>query len=129
MKTILLIMLLAVSASAQGIQPQYPVGATMTRDQFELNFCVAQHWLSQSSTSNLGFHINFIGKWTDDQKVEFGERCAKIVRDRTLVAASATTSAITDTGTTSVLRLAMYPLPIWRVRAWVNGMPVPEVSK
>lgn len=141
MKPILLIIALAVSATAQGIQPQYPVGADMTFEQFELNFCYAQHW-STSKSKQYGISIHFIGRWTDDQKVEFGERCMKFVRagsamaSPTVLAADATTATAATAatlpialGTTSALLLASRPSPSWRIRAWINGLPSVEASK
>lgn len=93
--TIALCLLFGSVVYGQGIQPSYPVGATMTSEQFELNWCVSQHWLSRPQNNNLGFHITFVGKWTDDQKVEFGERCMKYVRSYTyhLHSGGAVTSA------------------------------------
>jgi len=97
-----------VAVRAQGIQPSYPVGTTLTTEQYKLNWCVSQHWLSGVKPDG-SLTINFAGKWTDDQKIELIERCGKFMKNDLIAGGIITSSRLIS--------------PRWAsTRASVNGM-------
>lgn len=118
---ILALFLVSASMFAQGVQPDYPVGATMTTWQYEMNWCSAQHWTSTVGTDDR-LRIEFTGKWTAEQKIELVERCSQFMRDGLNIGGTAT-SVTSSSSLVSLVSNNALPSPlIWGYAGISRGL-------